>query len=425
MIFLLGALLFLSCEKTNTPSGNDALPSNSGNVAFTLDKANAPAAVKSITSTLTRSGYATLTKTLNIDSDTSATILFTEVAVGTWRVKVDAKDESGKLLYTGEADVIVLESTVTQLSLTLNPVSTGVGSVQINVTWGSGEKKWTDYVNNPVLVKTGKAIDWGGVGQPKIYFDNGVYRMYYLNYSFPSPVSYAESMDGINWERPDTLPVIVVGPSGSWDDGGTGPGPVYKVGSKYYMLYQGYDAPTKHFKVGLAESVDGRHWVKHPIPVFTDSLSWEYNIVACDVEVIGNTYFMYYTTSGKIGLATSTDGQIWKRYSPLPVLESNSPWEMGGISFPSVYKDGEIYKMVYMSNSSDNSQIAFGLAVSSDGKNWIKDGQNPIFKKSQTSNQWASHGIIYPFALKMGNQQRMYYTGVTSNEWKIGFADFR
>lgn len=263
----------------------------------------------------------------------------------------------------------------------------------------------------------------GGVGQPKIFVDENIYRMYYLNYSFPSPVSYAESNDGKTWTRPLSSPIIVVGPSGSWDDGGTGPGPVYKANGKYYMLYQGYDASTKHFQVGLASSTDGKNWVKYPRPIFSDSLDWEYNIVASDVELIDSIFYMYYSSGGKIGLATSFDGINWLRYSSSPILTATKSWESGGVSFPSVYKDGDVYKMIYMSNHFGYSGIGFGMAVSSDGKNWIKDNANPIFKKEHTTHKWASGGIVYPYALKIGDEQRIYYTGVTSSgEWKIGYT---
>ena len=431
LIILVYAFLFVigGCEQTNTPATTTEPSSNSGNIAFTFDKVNAPAAVKTLTATLSRSGHTTLTKTINILADTSATMLFSEIAVGTWKVKVDAKDESGKVLYAGEADVLVQEGMVTQVNLTLTPLPTGVGSVQINVTWGGAvEKKWVDYVNNPILTKTGKPIDWGGIGQPKVYADDGIYRMYYLNYSFPSPVSYAESYDGVNWSRPDSIPIIVVGPSGSWDDGGTGPGPVYKVGTKYYMLYQGYDALSKHFQIGLASSLDGKNWVKNPQPVFTDSLDWERKMmVATEVEIIGNQYYMYYCSGDKVGLAISSDGLTWKRYSTSPIMSASQSWENGDISWVSVVKDSIIYKMIYTNDDPISySNIAFGFATSEDGIHWNKDAKNPVFKHNQTINHWASGGIAYPYLTTINNELRIYYTGMTpGGEWKIAFASLK
>jgi predicted GH43/DUF377 family glycosyl hydrolase len=427
MKYLLPLLVFIfiitGCEKTSSPTSNTE-HSSSGALYFSFDKANAPASVKTLTTTLSRAGYSTLEKTINITTDTLATILFEQIAIGTWKIKVDAKNENGIVLFTGQSEVIVLENSVSQVNLLLTPVSTGVGSVQINVTWGNSNiGSWIDFANNPILKRGGTDIDWGGIGQPKIFVDNGIYRMYYLNYSFPSPVSYAESQDGVNWARPDSLPIIRAGVSGKWDDGGTGPGPVYKVGEKYYMMYQGYDAINKHFKIGLAISTNGRTWEKYPNPIISDSLNWEYNLVACDVKIINEKYYLYYASGGSIGLAVSTDGINWKKYSSLPILTPTQAWESGNITFPSVVKDGSKYVMLYMNNTSSYSGIAFGIATSIDGINWMKDSQNPIFKKNQTSNNWASGGIVYPYLLKTGDEFRIYYTGITSGgEWKIGMA---
>lgn len=417
------ALLFIAGCKENPPDAS-AGPQSGGAVLFSIDKASAPSAVQTVSAKLTRTGHSPYEKSINIASDTLATMLFQEIAIGTWHVRVDAKDALGVLLYTGETDVNVIENSTSIVNLTLTPVATGVGNIKINITWGSPLLSVVDYLNNPVLSRTGKNIDWGGIGQPRLFYDNGLFRMYYLNYSFPSPVSYAESQDGISWTRPDSLPIIVAGTNGKWDDGGTGPGPVYKVGAQYYMLYQGYDAPTKHFKVGLAISSDGRHWEKAAQPILWDSLSWESNIVACDVEKIDGKYFLYYCAGGKIGLAISTDGLTWARHSSNAILKPTEAWEAGNVSFPSVYKEGSVYKMIYMNNTSSYSGISFGIATSSDGITWLKHSTNPIFTKQQTSGNWAAGGIVYPYAIRVDNVTRVYYTGVLQNtgEWKIGFA---
>ena len=425
LILLIVLFLFLfGCKENNNPASKEN-HSSSGKVAFTFDKVNAPADVKTIETILSRTGFETISKTIDIDADTGAVILFEEVPVGTWHVKVEAKNDDEKVLYKGETNVLVYEATVSQVNLVLSPAETGVGSVLINVTWGSVSVTWKDYQNNPVLIKTGSGIDWGGVGQPKIFYDNGIYRMYYLNYSFPSPVSYAESEDGVHWNRPDSLPIITAGSSGNWDDGGTGPGPVYKIGNIYYMLYQGYDAPTKHFQVGMAKSMDGRHWEKHPTPVFSSSANWENNMmVAAEVEIIDDKFYMYYCSGDKIGLAISTDGISWERYSTSPILVPTQSWENNDISWVSIVQENGMYKMLYTNDDPVSySGMAFGLAVSIDGKHWEKNSENPIFKKTDAANNWAANGIIYPYIAKVADQLRIYYTGVTlSGEWKIGFA---
>jgi predicted GH43/DUF377 family glycosyl hydrolase len=411
----------LSCRQ-DPHSTETSVPNSSGKISFSFDKANAPSDVATLTTVLTRSGFQSKQKVVNILQDTAASILFDQVEVGLWSIQIDAKNDSGKILYTGKSDVTVYENFVSQVNIVLTKIAEGMGSVQINVLWeGDITLSFKDYLKNPVLIKTGTNIDWGGVGQPKVFFDNGIYRMYYVNYSFPSPVGYAESKDGVEWFRYDSIPVIKIGPPGYWDDGGVGPGPVYKIGEMYYMLYQGYDAATKHFRVGLAQSTNGRVWIKFAKPAFSDSLSWEGNILASDVKIINNKLYMYYCTNGKVGLALSTDGINWTRASVNPILSPSQAWEKGNITFPSVIKIGKKYCMVYMNNGS-YSDISFGMAESNDGINWIKDAKNPFFGKDQTNKNWASKGIIYPYVTNIQEKIRIYYTGVNlSNEWEIGF----
>jgi hypothetical protein len=131
-------IILIGCQDDSVPVSARS-SSESGNVAFTFDKANAPEAVRTLTAALSREGYDPFERTVDILSDTGATLLFERVAVGTWNVKIDARDNAGTVIYSGQSVVIVQENTVTQLTIVLQPVSTGVGSVQINVTWGTGK----------------------------------------------------------------------------------------------------------------------------------------------------------------------------------------------------------------------------------------------------------------------------------------------
>jgi predicted GH43/DUF377 family glycosyl hydrolase len=423
-VLLALSLIFTGCKQSDSPSSNSALES-SGNIVFTFDKQNAPIDVKTVTTSLSRSNYPVLEQTINIDDETSATMIFERVAVGVWTVKIDAKNETGTVLYTGQSQVTVFENFVSQLNVTLNPVTTGVGTVQINVVWGRTFIACLDHWNNPLLTKMGTSFDTRGIGQPKIIYKDSMYRMYYLNNAIPSSVGYAESYNGIQWTRSDTLPILTVGSQGRWDDGGVGPGPVFVIGNMYMMLYQGYSAPDKHFQIGLATSSDGKRWVKHPTPVFTDSVAWEQNMmVASEVEEVNGEWYMYYCSGDKIGLAVSSDGFSWRRYSPVPIMTATQPWENGDISWVSIVKENDIFKMIYTNDDPYSyTQISFGYATSHNGVIWEKYTGNPIFSKSHTANNWAAGGIVYPYLTTIGREKKIFYTGITSSgEWKIGIA---
>ena len=60
--------------------------------------------------------------------------------------------------------------------------------------------------------------------------------------------------------------------------------------------------------------------------------------------------------------------------------------------------------MVY----SNVNPTAFGMATSAEGINWIKNNNNPIFEKQNTSNNWGSGAIAYTRYLKLNNGHRIF-----------------
>ena len=120
-LFVLFALLFfvllVSCtnEITSPPSAN------SGKLLLKIDKQNAPETVVYVKAYLTRENFDPIYGTLNLLSDSTADILLNEIDAGTWHLKVDAEDDSGLVLYTGETDVQVFAGFTSQVYLTFNP----------------------------------------------------------------------------------------------------------------------------------------------------------------------------------------------------------------------------------------------------------------------------------------------------------------
>lgn len=138
VIFLFGftiLIFFWGCSENgpvNSPKSGE-----SGKVALSFDKLNAPAGVVNIKATLTREGFTTVSGNLNIQSDTSATLLLTGLDVGTWHLVVEASDSANVVIYTGAADILIQAGLTTQVALTLQPTGSGTGDVFIQVIWGT------------------------------------------------------------------------------------------------------------------------------------------------------------------------------------------------------------------------------------------------------------------------------------------------
>ncbi len=433
ILFLLLVVLvtFVGCLKSTITSPNNN-SNSTGKVSLKIDKTNAPQNVVSVFAYLTKADADTLIGTLNLRSDSTADISFQNISVGTWHLLVQADDSNGRTIYSGQSDVQVVDGTTTFVSLTLVPTSSGTGNIIVFVSWGKTQEMFTDYINNPVFATYDCPAFPKSVSQEKIFYDNGIYKMYYIcGYSYRGGnVWYAESIDGINWTSKLNQPVLDKDSAGTWDDYAIAPGAILKDGDIYRLYYNGVRVSYGHHSVGLALSNDGINWTRYPTPVLTGDSSSQYYTFASSVLKINGKYYMYYWTSpitnfneSSINVATSTDGINWTKYSDNPILKVTFSWEGIGIAFPSVIYDNGIFKMIYTNREDDAkaTQDSYGLAYSSDGLHWTKEYQTPIFTANQTVSKWAQ--IDYPCFIKVGNEYRLYYTGNPGNDiMNISFA---
>ena len=423
LVVLFGFVFFYSCSSEIT----SPYSVSSGKLLLKIDKQNAPESVVFVKAYLTRENFEPITGTLNLLSDSTADILLDEIDAGTWHLKVDAEDDSALVLYTGETDVQVFAGFTSQIYLTLQPTGSGTGSIYIYVTWGVPINfSWIDYQNNPILITSHNYFDEYGVTQPQIIFENGVYRMYYFGIggSASKYVLYAVSNDGIVWNKPFNYPILYPGSYGTWDSWAVHPGAVFKDDDGIYkMYYYGYADQYSQWHIGLATSTDGIIWEKYPQPILYGTSGWEFQICTHSIVKKNGTYYLYYygrtAPNYRIGLATSSDGINFTKYSGNPILSNTEAWEQTGVVYPSVIEENATLRMVYCNSSG----TGFGLATSTDGYNWIKSQGNPFFTSQNTSNGWAYGKIAWPSWLKLSNEYRIYYSGIaTTNgtEHRIG-----
>lgn len=428
-LFVLITFFFVSCSKENNTIVDST--KSPGKISLKFDKTNAPSSVVFINAFLRREGFNDINGYLNIKTDSSAELLLNDIPEGTWHLLVEAQDSLGKIIYAGETDVTIVSNFITQVNLTLLPTTTGVGSIYISVNWGQivPGNSWVDYSKNPIFQKKQSPLNPNVVALPKILYENGLYKMYYQNVfsSAKALVGYAESVDGYSWNSPY---LSSVSPKDtnlySWDGYTQGIGPVIKDGNQYFLYYYGFQNQYDYWQIGLATSTDGKHFTKNLNPVIK-ATETERLVVAGDILKINNMFYLYYTygdASSKayikgISLAISSDGINWERYAQNPILIPTQYWEGKGIGHPSVIYDGGEYRMVYM----DAVGNGFGVATSKDGKNWLKENNNPVFTSKNTSQRW-SEGVFYPFIRKIDNKYKLFYTGSNYlGELCIGIAE--
>jgi hypothetical protein len=108
------------------------------------------------------------------------------------------------------------------------------------------------------------------------------------------------------------------------------------------------------------------------------------------VTLVGGTYFMLYgglpfANNEQIGLARSSDGSTWIKYSPDPVISNSSSPEWDSfreVPVTLIYDNG-VYRAWF---NGDNTNLStdpgatsgFGYATSTDGIHWTQAATNPI-----------------------------------------------
>jgi len=425
LILIISFPIYFGCSN-NLVSPAYTNSNNFGQVTLKISSDSIPNNIVKVTAILSKSGEDTLTTSVEPISGSSANLNFTNVPVGSWHLKVNAENNNGLILYTGNTDIQVNDGEVTNVSLTLIQTDQGTGSIFIQVNWGNSNTNWIDYSNNPVLSVKDIPYFTLSVDQGQVFYDDGIYKMWFMNlyYNGRTNISYAESNDGLIWHLGSSEPVLTAGQPGDWDDNSVEMGYVFKENGSYKLYYVGTREPhTGMRQIGLAISQDGINWEKYPDPVLeSDSSQWYLGIHA--ILKINNVYYMYYDASPEneytfnINLATSSDGIHWTKYKGNPILTANQSWEQGSIEYPTITN----YKNRYMMTYTNGLQKAVGAAYSDDGIIWNKESNNPVFTLTNIKNNWCTK-ISYPYLLRVGNEFRVYYSGYgTDNQFHLAVA---
>jgi len=302
---------------------------------------------------------------------------------------------------------------------------------------------WVKDASNPVLTRdtviANLPNDLIAISDPWVMKENGVYKMWYtcggINYptdtELRSRICYCTSTDGLNWDKYAGNPVMDVSYDGLWDSLGVETvsiinDPAAAAPERYKMWYAGQYFNDFRYDIGYAFSPDGINWIKHTAPVLQVGAATQWDngfLEGPSVIKEGGVYKMWYCgydavvdgngTDGlaNIGLATSSDGINWTKHPNNPIFTTGTnTWDSHYVQDPHVINDNGVYYMWYGGNDVEGYGQQVGLATSNDGIAWTKSPMNPVLQKG-SANDWDANTASFPSVLKGDNSYEMWYTG--------------
>jgi predicted GH43/DUF377 family glycosyl hydrolase len=307
---------------------------------------------------------------------------------------------------------------------------------------------------------TNSNFDFSNLNSPDLLEDPGSaspYKLYYsgntidANGNFHTRIGVATSSDGKSFGKVTGSQtggsVLDVGTAGSAFDGrqASGLSVVAPAGAspKFVGFYWGTRGSDFKPRLGLATSTDGSAWTKVSVSAPNGGALFGLGNPAAfdnggerDPSVLydSGTYDLYLTgiSSGgtrtiglastpEIGATKQPDNTAWSARAQ--ALGTGSGWDAGGVSHPSVIKDGSTYVLYYTgADSSGVAKIGRATATAAGGP-FTRDAGNPLLTLG-AGGSFDEKGVKDPVVVKLGaSDYRMLYTGVDANGTeRVGYA---
>lgn len=114
----------------------------------------------------------------------------------------------------------------------------------------------------------------------------------------------------------------------------------------------------------------------------------------------------------------------WTKYVFNPVMSPGLPGTFSEMGFPFIYvmHENDTMHMWYSSSDQYHNRIGYtGLATSTDGKNWTRHSDQPVFAIG-TTGSWDDRWAYCNTVLYEDTIFKMWYSGHNENKQNVGYA---
>jgi predicted GH43/DUF377 family glycosyl hydrolase len=296
---------------------------------------------------------------------------------------------------------------------------------------------------NPVIVGTESGYDVGGVKDPALHYEDGLFYCYYSAFNDAD-----EAREDVTWvvacstatnpEGPWTKQGIQIAPSDSleeWDYRKVGDPALFVENGVYYLYYEvAYPPPSKGaIGVSTASTPLGpwRKYEGNPLLRASPPGEWDsFDFYAPRMVKWKDTYYLFYDGSNTEDVEARQIGCAHglSPLGPFTKCSSNSVFSLPetprGCEGPSLVQVGDRWLMFFTGWSDDDCQN-IQMASSSDLINWKYEGlvlSRQGGKPWENVNTGPNSGIGAPGVLLHENRLILAYQGKDAKRWSLGIA---
>lgn len=255
---------------------------------------------------------------------------------------------------------------------------------------------------------------------------NGKYRMD-VSWRKEKAVAVAFSEDGLDFTLPQKT--LTANPESGWEDD-LNRNCVLFVDGVYKMWYTGQ--ANGHSYIGYAESADGVSFErKSATPILSPELDFEGESVMNPCVLYENGIYRMWYSAGEtyepnvICYAESKDGISFKKadYNPILSCDKSNFYEQDRIGGCQVIKTDDMGYLIFYIGYSDIDTACICCAKSEDGiSNWVRSPLNPLVYP--TKGEWDGDACYKPTAIFEDGKWRIWYNGRLETNEYIGLAEY-
>ena len=236
-------------------------------------------------------------------------------------------------------------------------------------------------------------------------------------------------------------PILELGELGTFDEFGTYPTSVIRVGSQIYVYYGGWTrCESVPFNVGIGlgisenEGVTFRKYGKGPILPYTPHEPFVMS--GPKIKMFDDKFYLYYISGRKwiaannrpepvykIRMATSLDGISWKKVNN-DIIESRVEPDEAQASPDVIFKNGKYHMFFCYRYSLDfrgkEKGYRIGYATSEDAVNWRRNDAKAGIDVSESG--WDEEMVAYPHVFELDGNIYMFYLGNQVGRHGFGLA---